>query len=100
MRDVFAATAVRKISGALMCEYSMSEWCSTAQIPSKPTSSAYTACSTQLRIVSRSTSGVPYSTWASKIIENFIERERTPDGRGVHADMSDRPAQFRYRCTG
>ena len=72
MREVFAATAVRKISGALMCEYSMREWCSTAQMPSKPTSSAYTACSTQLRIAWRSTSGVPYSTWASKIIENFM----------------------------
>src|SRR6478736_6236463 len=72
MREVFAATAVRKISGALMCEYSMREWCSTAQMPSKPTSSANTACSTQLRIAWRSTSGVPYSTWASKIIENFI----------------------------
>src|SRR4029077_11023934 len=71
MRDVFAATAVRKISGALMCEYSRSEWCSTAQTPSKPTSSANTACSTQWRMASRSTSGVPYSTWASKIMENF-----------------------------
>src|SRR5262249_34371116 len=74
VRDVWAATAVRKISGALMCEYPMSVWCSTAQIPSKPTFSAYTACSTQLRIVSCSTSGVPYSTWASKIIENFMTR--------------------------
>ena len=74
MRDVFAATAVRKISGALMCEYSTSEWCSTAHTPSKPISSAKTACSTQLRIACRSTSGVPNSTWASKIIENFIAR--------------------------
>src|SRR5215218_10757099 len=74
MREVLAATAVRKISGALMCEYSMSEWCSTAHTPSNPTGSAYTACSTQLRIACRSTSGVPYSTWASKIMENFIPR--------------------------
>ena len=47
---VFAATADRKISGALMCEYSTSEWCSTAHTASKPTSSAYTAWSMQLRI--------------------------------------------------
>ena len=63
-----------------MCEYSISEWCSTAQTPSKPISSANTACSTQLRIAWRSTSGVPNSTWASKIIENFIARNVPLDG--------------------
>src|SRR3954465_14816199 len=84
MRDVFAATAVRKISGALICEYSMSEWCSTAQMPSKPISSANTACSTQLRIAWPSTSGVPNSTWASKIIENFMPGTYPGPGSAAH----------------
>ena len=39
---VFAATQVRKISGALMCAYHLSAWCSTAQTRSKPISSAST----------------------------------------------------------
>src|SRR5262245_2813811 len=84
MRLVFAATADRKISGALMCEYSTSAWCSTAHTASKPTSSAYTACSTQLSTAWRSTSGVPYSTCASKIIENFISlASRSPRTSGT-----------------
>src|SRR5215467_13418811 len=84
MRLVFAATADRKISGALMCEYSTSAWCSTAQTASKPACSAYTACSTQLSTCCRSTSGVPYSTCASKIIENFMPvASRSPTASGI-----------------
>src|SRR5437899_2934963 len=47
--DVRAATKLRKISGALMCAYHFSEWCSGAQMRSKPTCSANTAASTQSR---------------------------------------------------
>lgn len=61
MRMVFvlAATQVRNISGADMCAYHFSEWCSTAQIRSNPMCSASTACSTQSRMTwcSRSTVG-------------------------------------------
>lgn len=71
IRDVLAATQVRKISDALMCAYWVREWCSTAQMRSKPISSANTACSTQSLRTWRSFSGVGSASWASKIMENF-----------------------------
>ena len=78
MRDVRAATHVRKISGALMCAYHFRQWCSTAQTRSKPISSANTACSTQSRITCCSFAGVGSAICASKIIENCMDRLDIP----------------------
>src|SRR5689334_6175508 len=69
--DVRAATHVRKISGADMCAYHLRQWCSTAQIRSKPICSAKTACSTQSRMHCCSFCFVGNAICASKIIENF-----------------------------
>ena len=77
MREVRAATHVRKTSGALMCAYQRSAWCSTAQMRSKPICSAKTACSTQSWMTWRSRSGVGWASWASKIMENFMARSST-----------------------
>ena len=71
MREVLAATQVKKISGALMWAYHFRQWCSTAHTRSKPTSSANTAWSTQSRITCCSVSRDGSAIWASKIIENF-----------------------------
>lgn len=71
MREVRAATQVRKISGADMWAYHLREWCSTAQIRSKPISSANTACSTLSRSSWCSRSTVGSASWASKMTLNF-----------------------------
>src|ERR1700722_642655 len=68
--EVRAATAVRKISGALMCADQYREGCSTAQTRSKPISSAKIAWSRQSRMSCCSRCLVGLASWASKITEN------------------------------
>ena len=48
IRLVAPATKARNVSGALMWAYIVRQVCSTAQMTSKPTSSASSACSTHL----------------------------------------------------